>query len=228
MRIRRKLGLVAFVLAVLGICQIARADSISPYALFWPGLIFLNLPYAFPASLLAAFVERPFFSAAGITTRPLVLSLRANFLSLLAGLLLIPIGFPALYVIGPFWCLFAFTLSCFIEIRYVRRYVPSAKRWLIILANAASSLLLIFVPLLAEFVKNAHPLWGWLLRPFEVSMFVAVSIASLVVFLLRFLWPVKRPADLAATRAKKIDGPVIAVRGPAAPVRDREPVKVMA
>jgi hypothetical protein len=68
---------------VLGLCTVAKANGISPYVYFWPGFITITIVFAFPASVLAAFIERPFYSAAGLQRRPLPLSLRANFLSTL-------------------------------------------------------------------------------------------------------------------------------------------------
>ncbi|HID21689.1 MAG TPA: hypothetical protein EYP14_04735, partial [Planctomycetaceae bacterium] len=117
---------------VLSVPCVAYANSISPYVWFWPGIVSIALPYALPASLLAALIERPFLTAGGIGGRALLVSLRANFLSALVGLLLIPVGWPALYAIGPLWCAIAFAVSCGVELFYIRRFVgPFSLGWII-------------------------------------------------------------------------------------------------
>ena len=60
-------------------CGVAEANSISSYVWFWPGVISITIVYALPASVLAAFLERPFLTAAGIECGALILSLRATF-----------------------------------------------------------------------------------------------------------------------------------------------------
>ena len=148
-----------FLLAVLGLCDIAQANSISPYVYFWPGVISITVIYAFPASVLAALLERPFLTIAGIKNRTLVWSLRANFYSTLVGLLLIPLGSQALYTIGVLWCVIAFGVSCLTEVTYLRlrAHQQFAWRW-VVGGNAVSSLVLMVVPPFVLWIKqhNQH------------------------------------------------------------------------
>jgi hypothetical protein len=177
---------------VMGVCRIAHANSISPYIWFWPGVVSIYLPYAFPASLLAAFIERPFLTAGGIDRRALVISLRANFLSAVIGLLLFPIGEPALYVIGPLWCLMAFGISCIVEIVYVLRFSEEFRWGWAVGGNAASSFLLMIIPPLTLALKQGYPKLAWSLKTYEMSMMWWALGLSVGVFLLSFVWPVPR------------------------------------
>jgi hypothetical protein len=182
----------ATVAVVMGVCRVACANSISPYVWFWPGVVSIYLAYAFPASLLAAFVERPFLTAGGIDRRALVVSLRANFLSAVIGLLLFPIGEPALYAIGPLWCLMAFGISCIVEIVYVRRFSEEFRWGWAVGGNAASSFLLMIIPPFTLALKQSHPELAWSLKPYEMSMVWWSLGLSVGVFLLSFAWPVPR------------------------------------
>lgn len=182
----------ATVAVVMCVCRVACANSISPYVWFWPGVVSIYFPYAFPASLLAAFVERPFLTAGGIDRRALVVSLRANFLSAVIGLLLFPIGEPTFYVIGPLWCFMAFGISCLVEIAYVSRFSEGFRWGWAVGGNAVSSLLLMVIPPFAFVLKQSHPELAWSLEPYEESMMWWTLGLSVAVFLLSFAWPVPR------------------------------------
>lgn len=192
MKAARWLAVCVTVAVVMGVCRVAHANSISPYVWFWPGVVSIYLPYAFPASLLAAFVERPFLTAGGIDRRSLVISLRANFLSAVIGLLLFPIGEPALYLTGPLWCLMAFGISCVVEIRYVRRFSEGFRWGWAIGGNTASSLLLMIIPPFTLVLKQSYPALAWSLEPYEMSMVWGSLGLSIGVFLLSFACPVPR------------------------------------
>ena len=200
--------------ATLGMCRIAYANSISPYVWFWPGVVSITLIYAFPASLLAAFVERPFLTAGGIKHRPLVLSLRANFLSTLVGLLLIPIGWPALYTIGPLWCVVAFGVSCAVEVFYLRRFSHQAFRWgWAVGANVVSSIILIMLPPVALTIKQNYYRLAWSLEPHEMWLTWSSLAVSITAFVASFALPVRREAiepspdsdDMAAPTLDKVE-----------------------
>ncbi len=188
-----KLWFTAFAaLAIIfGVCRVARADSVSPYVYFWPGVISITLVYAFPASLLAAFIERPFLAAAGITRRPLVLSLRANFLSTIVGILLIPIGYSALYTIGPLWCLAAFGVSCAVEILYLRRFSHQSFTWgWAVVGNAISSAVLMILPPIAMAIREYNRQLAWSLKPHRAWMAWSSLGVSVALFLVSFALPV--------------------------------------
>jgi hypothetical protein len=182
---------LAGTIVVLSLARVAYADSISPYVWFWPGIVSITLIYAFPASLLAAFIERPFVTWAGIPQRALVLSLRANFLSMVVGIVLIPIGSWAIYAIGPLWCIVAFAISCIVETVYLRRFNRSlAIRW-IIAGNAVSSAVLMALPPIAVILRTNYYFLARLLEPHQVWLGWTEALASLAFFLMSFVFPVR-------------------------------------
>lgn len=193
--------------AVFGTCRVLCANSLSPYVWFLPGMAAVSLVYAFPASLLVAVLERPFLSAAGIRRRPLALSLQANFVSTLAGILLLPIAFPAIYTIGILWCLVAVGVSCVVEIWYLRRFShqPFRAAW-IVAGNSLSSFALLLVPLVAQAAKQCDPGLVWSLAPYSSPLAIGSLAVSLAVFLASFAWPVGRGAQEAPHRADDSTG----------------------
>jgi hypothetical protein len=201
----RWLTALVAVAALLGICSVAHANSLSPYVWFWPGIVSVTFVYAFPASLLAAFVERPFLTAAGLKNRALVLSLRANFLSAVVGLLLIPVGYPALLVIGPLWCIIAFGLSCTVEIFYLRDFSRRLAWGWIVGGNAVSSIVLMTLPPIALVLKQNYYRLAWSLEPHEVWLNWSSLIASLTLFLTSFAWPIRRATACEATALGESD-----------------------
>jgi hypothetical protein len=187
---RRLVPLIVFA-ALFGVCQTASANSISPYVWFWPGVLWISPFYALPASLLAAFIERPFLTAAGIQRHALVLSIRANCVSTVVGIALIPLGYLAFTILAPIWSIPAFSISCIVEIWYLRRFDQSFSRGWIIGGNAVSSLLLVLIPPVTLLLKQHHPDWAWKMQPYESVLGGLVSVASVAVFLASFAWSVK-------------------------------------
>ena len=186
--------------ATLGVCRVAHANSLSPYVYFWPGIISITLVYAFPASLLAAFLERPFLTNAGINHRPLVLSLRANFLSTIAGILLIPIGYPALYTIGPLWCIVAFGVSCAVEIFYLRRYSHQSFTWgWAVGGNAISSAVLMILPPIAIAIRQNNYQLAWSLERHQVWLAWSSLGVSVALFLASFAWSIVAKTETVST-----------------------------
>lgn len=190
----------ATLVLTLGLCRVAYANSLSPYVYFWPGIISITLVYAFPASLLAAFIERPFLTVAGIKLRPFVLSLQANFVSTIVGILLIPIGYPALSMIGPLWCIAAFGISCMVEIFYLRRYSYQtfSSGWAVA-GNAVSSAVLMILPLIAIVIKQNNYQLALSLEPHERWMALSAFGVSVALFLLSFALPVVAQAAAEST-----------------------------
>jgi len=178
-----------FLLAVLGLCDIAQANSISPYVYFWPGVISITVIYAFPASVLAALLERPFLTIAGIKNRTLVWSLRANFYSTLVGLLLIPLGSQALYTIGVLWCVIAFGVSCLTEVTYLRlrAHQQFAWRW-VVGGNAVSSLVLMVVPPFVLWIKQHNQHLVELVGQHQTWFGGLACVLSVLVFVASLVW----------------------------------------
>jgi hypothetical protein len=179
---------------LLGMSGVAYADAISPYAFFWSGIGTINPVLAFPASLLAAFVERPFLTAAGLERRALVLSLRANFLSTIVGIVLTPVAIPALYVVGPFWYLAAFVVSVVVEGVYLRRFDNRLGLPVAFVANLVSSVLLLGIWPVATAINANYETAARLVVPhgswLTYTSLVLGLVLSLVVFLASYAWRV--------------------------------------
>jgi hypothetical protein len=108
------------------------ANSIAPSAFFLPGILPMTMGLALPASVLAAVLERPFVSRAGVGRYALWYSLQANFLSLLIGYVTMPFAYAIIYVIGPLWCIIAISISILSEGWYysgVGIKTPGKLRW---------------------------------------------------------------------------------------------------
>jgi len=176
---------------VLGFAQVALADSLSPYVWFWPGIVTITVVYAFPASLLAAFIERPFLTWAGFEQRALVLSLRANFLSTIVGILFVPFGGPLLYGLGPIWCVIAFVISCVVELLYLRRFNRGLLKRYIIIGNVVSSGLLMVLPPIAVTLRMNYYFLARAMEPHEVWLGWTAALVSLAFFWASFAFPVR-------------------------------------
>ena len=92
MSTRHCLPLPVATLAVLTFAIPAFANTIAPTAYFWPGVLPLTLGLALPATVLAAVLERPFVSRAGVTEHTLWYSLQANCVSPVLGFVMLPIA----------------------------------------------------------------------------------------------------------------------------------------
>ena len=85
-------------------------------------------------------------------------------------MLLFPIGYPAIYAIGPFWCLIAFGISCIVEIGYLYRFAdPFAWGW-VVGGNVLSNIVLMALPPVALLIKQTHYQLAQSLEPHEVWM----------------------------------------------------------
>jgi hypothetical protein len=176
----------------LGVCRIASANMVSPYVYFWPGFISFSIAFAFPASVLAAFIERPFLTAAGVKRRTLVFSMRANFLSTIAGILIVPIGYHVFFAIGPIWSVMAVGASCFIEISYLRGFSrQSCTLGWAVAGNIVSSVVLIAIPHLAVEIRDNYRHLARALAEQEAWLGWAALGVSIALFLASFAWRVK-------------------------------------
>lgn len=191
---QRGWGVLAAILLILYLCGTAQANSLAPYAYFWPGVVFILPEYALPVTILAAFIERPFLSAAGINSKnALLLALRANALSTLLGLLLIPAAVLALETMSILWCLAAFAITCWVELRYLRgATLEPIRRDLILFGNGVSSIVLPLIPPVAAGIEEVHRGLAYNLRTFQHVLAPAATLTSLTVLIGSFLWPLRR------------------------------------
>jgi hypothetical protein len=168
----------------------AFANTIAPTAYFWPGVLPITFGLALPASVLAAILERPFVTRAGVREHALCYSLQANVVSLIVGYLTLPIGVFAIYTIGPLWSAIAVSISVISEGWYYRwrSLRGSELRWsCVIWGNLLSSFVLLLLPYAALALKTAHPTLVWNLNPYQNALFWGGIGGSVLVFVLSFL-----------------------------------------
>jgi hypothetical protein len=190
---QRNLSLLLATIFLLAFASAAFANSIAPTAYFWPGVLPVMVGMALPASVLAAVLERPFISRAGVPEHALWYSLQANLLSLLIGYLTLPVGIYAIYTIGPLWSLIAVAMSVVSEgLYYQWRAIKGSGRirwrW-IIWGNVFSSLVLLLLPYLAITMNESQPSFVWELYPYEDAMLWVSVTLSIIVFVGSFFVP---------------------------------------
>ncbi len=192
MRASRRLPLLLAILFFLEVAPAAFANSIAPTAYFMPGMIPWMFGMAVPASVLAAFLERPFLSWAGVKHHVLWYSLQANLVSLVIGYITMPVGIYAIYTIGPLWSIIAVAMSVISEGWYYRWRCDEATsvRWgPIVAANVFSSFVLVCLPGITLMIKEASPTLEMNLAPHQDALLWGSVGGSGVLFVASFFVP---------------------------------------
>lgn len=170
------------------------ADSSAPVAFFLRGFHFFTLACALQGTVLAAVLERPFVSKAGITEHAIWYSLQANLVSGLIGLVCAPVAITAVLevpLLWPFTAIVAVIISTYSEGTYYRWFALEQGQSLqwgwIAFANFFSSFVLfMFAPLLADFVyfhPNRYNRWVSTVEPFQAQILwssLTACVAALV------------------------------------------------
>ncbi|HEV3344833.1 MAG TPA: hypothetical protein VG125_30935 [Pirellulales bacterium] len=189
---QRNSSLLAAIL-VLTFASPALANSIAPTAYFWPGVLPLMLGMALPASVIAAVLERPFVSRAGVREYAFWYSLQANAISLVIGYVTLPVGIYAIYIIGPLWSLIAVVMSVVSEGWYYQSRAvngPGSLRWAwIVWGNVFSSFVLLLLPSFALAIKEVKPILAWELEPYQDVLLWGSVTPSVIVFVVSFFAP---------------------------------------
>jgi len=171
------------------------ADTITADMGMLPGLAFVGPAFGIPLSVLASFIERPFYSRGGVTTHTIWYSLQANCISLAAG---IPLAFLFGLIAAAFgaaasdtaffvvWPGIAVCASSIIERSYIvrRREVPPLSWAWAFAANVASAAVCIAILFAVVWLRSDRPSWGENLQPYVVplQLFAAAAGAGLFVF----------------------------------------------
>lgn len=193
----RRVVLLSIAVASLGVCSIAQANSLAPFVWFWPGVLHVSIIYSLPATVLAALIERDFVRLPGERRGSLVLSLRANLLSMLVGILLIPVAMYLLYT--PILPPAAFAISCWVEIAYLKRFVdPRYSTRRLVLGNAISAGALIVIPIIAEVVKELRPVWPWVMQDYWIETLSVACAVSAVVLVAAWFVPTPRRKEASS------------------------------
>lgn len=161
-----------------------------------PGLAMLGPAMGLPLSVLAAFVERPFWTRAGVMQHTIWYSLQANLVSLVIGYGLMiaaaVIGdvlrdYDALFVVWPF---LAVMISIAIERTYLNRRVPGRTvQWgWATLGNLISAALCVGLLFFITYAKADDDFRGLrlALRPHAPWLHAFAAIGSAVLFFYAF------------------------------------------
>jgi hypothetical protein len=154
-----------------------------------------------PASVLAAFLERPFATWAGVAHNALWHSLRANLISLGLGYVTMPVALIAIYSIAPLWSVIAVSLSILIEGIYYQKWVLRGAqrlrwRWVVV-GNIWSSLVLLSLPFITMAVKQARPDLVWELAPYQDTLLAGSVAGSILLFVAACVAPNVRRQEKA-------------------------------
>jgi hypothetical protein len=146
-----------------------------------------------PASVLAAFLERPFVTSAGVAHNALWHSLRANLISLGIGYVTMPIALIAIYSIAPLWSVIAVSLSILFEGIYYQKWVLRGAerlrwRWVVV-GNIWSSLILLSLPFITTALKQARPDLVWELAPYQDALLAGSVAGSILLFVAAWVVP---------------------------------------
>jgi len=178
--------------------MIVLANTITADMGMIPGLGFLGPAMGLPLSVLAAVVERPFYTLAGVRRNTIWYSLQANLVSLGVGfvgtLVAAPMG-DAMYTVWPF---LAVAVSIVVERNYLQRRVsPNVVIWeWTILGNMLSAALCVAILYFIVYLRNAYPAWDHRMRPYAPTIQVITFFGCAAAFAYSFLWPkAKATAD---------------------------------
>jgi hypothetical protein len=206
---RRHPLLIACILFLV-LARPVMANVIGPSAGFFPGFLPLALWLALPASVLAAFLERPFVSRAGVRNHALWYSLQANLVSLAVGYLTLPVAIEMIYLNPFLWSPVAVAASIWCEGTYYRlRGLKGTRplRWRpVIWGNVVSSLVLLFLPGIAAWLRQADSSLTWRLAPYEAGLLWGGVAGSIALFAVSFLVPILRPPAGVPTEASPPGG----------------------
>jgi len=162
-----------------------------------PGLAFVGPAMGLPLSVLAAFVERPFYSLARVKRHTIWYSLQANLVSLGVGFVATLIAafvtdsmrqYYALYEVWPF---LAVCVSILVERWYLQaRARPELVGWgWTGLGNILSAALCVGVLFLVVHMRSAFPSLRQTLRPYAGPLQIVAFVGSAALFIVSFVRP---------------------------------------
>jgi hypothetical protein len=211
------------------------ANSLASWVWIWPGVVSIEPLFGLLPTILVAFIERPFVTKAGVTRRPLLKSIRANLITLIAG---IPIAGgiwavkseSGLYL---FACV-AVSITIAIELWYFQRVAKRESftlRWQwIVLGNVLSNMLLLGIAITVRTLQVRWPELAYGLVPYQplfALLHVSISITMVVASLAEPVINLLRNWNLLSSRKspeKETDEPNDARERPASSVLHGESI----
>lgn len=189
------------------------ANSIAADAGLIPGLAIFGPALGLPLSVLAAFLERPFFSRAGVTQHTIWYSLQANFVSLLVGYVATLCALPLLMsplalVLGVFWPFIAIAISVCTERLYMKAVGTSNRvTWgMVTLGNIFSAFASIAILALVVVLRQQYPQVRGALQEYQPAMNIAVALASFGLFVVSFVATSKSRLNFQMTGKSQFEG----------------------
>lgn len=175
--------------------MITLANTITADMGLIPGLAFVGPAIGLPLSVMAAFVERPFYTLAGLRDRTIWYSLQANLVSLAAGFFgtLIAAGITdamrEYYALFEVWPFLAVCVSVLVERTYLqRRTRPTRVAWSwTAVGNILSAALCVGILFLIVELRAAFPHLRRDLAPYTAVLQGFALVGSAGLFVTSFL-----------------------------------------
>lgn len=215
MRTRLFVRSIMLAILVLGFATPTFANSMAMWVWVLPGMISFDPILGFLPTIMVAFIERPFVSLAGLDKRPLIRSIRANLLSLLAGLVLIPMLDYVYYIPYGVWLIMgvAITITFIVELLYFSSVFQKESKkfrwWWIVVGNILSNSVLIGVAFSIAKVNAKYPRIGFELLPYHRILgviYLIVSLGALLAILLEpVFWKQRNPQQNAESRRPDLE-----------------------
>ena len=170
-----------------------------------PGLAFVGPAMGLPLSVLAAFVERPFYTLAGVRRYCIWYSLQANLVSLGIGFVatfMAAFLFDSMrqyYALFEVWPFFAVCVSIIVERWYLQtRTGPDRVKWgWSAVGNILSAALCVGVLFLTVYLRSAFPGLRRPLTPYNGPLQIFAFVGSAALFVVSFIFTrKKRGADV--------------------------------
>lgn len=147
------------------------ANTLAPWLPFTPGFSAFAFELMIPMTVLAAMIERPFLSEAGLRKDVLWRSIRANSVSSLLGIITIMPATILAYSIGPLITPIAVAASVYVERACLIRSGPIDDRHvgtgMLVMGNVVSSVVLWLIPFIVFDLQDAVPDVRVTLAPYE-------------------------------------------------------------
>ena len=162
-----------------------------------PGLAFVGPAMGLPLSVLAAFVERPFYSLAGVRRPTIWYSLQANLVSLGVGFvatmiqIIVTDAMKRYYALFEEWPFIAVCISILVERWYLQiRLRPDRVKWgWTALGNILSAALCVGILFLVVYLRAEFPGLRRALAPYVVPLWCVAFMGSAVLFVASFILP---------------------------------------
>ena len=191
-----------------------------------PGLAFVGPAMGLPLSVLAAFIERPFYSRGGVPAHAIWYSLQANLVSLLAGFVLLLVFGCLASAVGLgasdtafflAWPLLAVCLSSVIERAYIARRLGSrGVSWAWAAAgNVLSAAVCVGMLVAIGWLRTNRPGLRLLVQPYALAMNILALVGSCAVFAFAFFVTRRHGGTMPARTLHTVGGPLPTARADA-------------